>query len=227
MGHPRLNIHTVKIVKSIVEYGEIPLEELNNSNIIANTCALMNHLIENQQDWCLDTVLEIIYYILQNVFKRLQQSRNASLTSSVIPKETMLEAGAFANLLVITEKLVDNFDSCMELLSSADPALVERSIQVIFVMLQLFGVERIPDQKQVYFIEGHMRHLTDALKVVKLPLKKKVLKCMLFALDQEGHTLMLTEEQKSGIIKIVEPLTGASDNSVATNANKLLMLLNN
>ena len=227
MGHPKLNIHTVKIVKSIVQYGEIPLEEMNNSNIVANTNELMSHLISNQQDWCLDTVLEIIYFILQNVFKRMQQAKNASISSSTIAKEGLVEAETIANLIMIAEKLVDNFESCMELLSSSDPTLVEKSVQTIFVMLQLFGAQRVQDQKQVYFIEGHMRHLTDAIKISQLPIKKKVLKCMLFALDQEGHTLMLTEEQRKSIIAVVEPLTSTNDKSVNTSANKLLMLLKN
>lgn len=227
MGHSKLNIHTVKIVKSIAEYGEIPLEELDESHIIANTNALMNHLIANQQDWCLDTVLEIIYYILHNVFKRLQHSKNASIASSTIAKEGMVETEAIVKLIMIAEKLVDNFELCMELLSSSDPTLVEKSVQAVFVMLQIFGAQRVPEQRQVYFIEGHMRHLTDALGTVKLPMKKKVLKCMVFALDQEGHRLMLTEEQKTGITRVVDPLVNLADSSVANTASKLLVLLNN
>jgi len=227
VDHARLNIHTVKIVKGIVEYGEISLEELDVSNIITNTNGLMNNLIANQQDWCLENLLEIIYYILQGVFKRIQQSKNASVASSTIAKEGVVEAEAVAKIIMIAEKLIDNFELCMELMSNPDQTLVEKSVQVVFVMLQIFGAQRIPDQKQVYFMEGHMRHLTDALEKVKLPMKKKVLKCMLFALDQEGHRLMLTEEQKKGIIRVVEPLIHSTDKSVSTTANKVLMLLRN
>ncbi len=225
MGHARLNIHTVKLVKCIVEFGEIPLEELNTYNIVSKTNDLMNHLIANQQDWCLDTVLDIIFLILQSTFRRLQQSKNASVTSSTINKEAGVNTAAMANLLLISEGLVDNFEACMQMLSSSDTTLVERSIQAAFVMLQLFGAARVAEQRQVYFSEGHLRRLLDALKVEKPAVQKKALKCVLFALDQEEHPLMLTEEEKAAVSAAVQPLTAAQDKSVSTAASKIVMLL--
>ena len=214
-------------MKSILEYGEIPLEELNTYNIVNKTNELMNDLISNQQDWCLDTVLDIIYQMLQFTFKKMQQSKNSSLTSSTITKDGIIDTAAISNLLMLTEGLVDNFEHCMQILSSSDETLVEKSIQAVFVMLQLFGAQRVTEQRQVYFVEGHIRHLLDALKLNKVIVQKRVLKCILFALDQEGHPLMLTEEQKGSISASVQPLITSSDKSVSTTANKIIMLLIN
>ena len=227
VGHQRLNIHTVKIVKSIVEYNEIPLEELNAFNIIAKTNDLMNNMITNQQDWCLDTVLDIIHQILQSTFKRMQQSKNASLTSSTIAKDGFVDIASIANLLMIAEGLIENFEPCMQLLSSSDAILVEKSIQAVFVMLQLYGAQRVPDQRQVYFTEGHMRNLIDALKVEKVVVQKRVLKCILFGLDQEEHPLMQSEEQKSCVINAVQALAESTDKSVSSASNKIMTLLTN
>jgi len=189
-----------------VEYGEIPLEELNASNIVTKTNELMNNLLTNQQDWCLDTVLDIIHLILQNTFKRMQQSKNASLSSSTIAKDGLVDIASIANLLMITEGLIDNFEPCMQMLSSQDVTIVEKAVQAVFVMLQIYGAQRIPDQRQVYFIETHMRHLIDALKIEKVQVQKRVLKCIVFALDQDVHNLMLSEEQKTAILNAVQPL---------------------
>ena len=225
MGSPRLNIHTVKIVRAIVEYGDIPLEELNEHNLVDKTNNLLSHLISNQQDWCLDTVLDIAYLSLQSAFRRLQQARNASVTSSTISKDHA-EVGAIAKVLIVAEGLIDNFELCMELLSSSDPVLVEKSIQVIFVILQLFGAQRIPEQRQAYFIEEHMRHLIDAVKVDKITTKKKALKCIMFSLDQDDHPLMLSDEQKAGILTVVEPLLKSNEKSIVNLANKIFAVLN-
>lgn len=226
VGNPRLNTQTVKLVRSIVEYGGIPLEELNESGIIIKTNNLINHHISNQQDWCLDIVLDIIYQILHSTFGRMQKARNDSVTSSVISKEHG-DVSSIANLLIITERLADNFEICMELLSSSDATLAEKSIQVIFVLLQLFGAQRFPDQRQLYFIEEHMRHLIDATKIDKVQARKRALKCILFALDQEDHPLMLTDEQKAGILRAVEPLLKSSETSISNSANKIMIQLNN
>ena len=226
VGNPRLNTQTVSIVRSIVEYDEMPLEELNQSNIITKTNNLINHHISNQQDWCLDIVLDIIYLILQSTFKRMQQAKNDSVTSSVIDKDHG-DVSSIAKLLKITEGLSDNFETCMELLSSPDVTLAEKSIQVIFVLLQLFGIRRLPDLRQLYFIEEHMRHLVDAIKIDKPQIRRKALKCILFAFDQEDHPLMLTDQQKAGILKVVEPLLKSSDKSINISANKIMTLLGN
>jgi len=210
-----------------VEYGEIPLEELNASNIVTKTNELMNNLLTNQQDWCLDTVLDIIHLILQNTFKRMQQSKNASLSSSTIAKDGLVDIASIANLLMITEGLIDNFEPCMQMLSSQDVTIVEKAVQAVFVMLQIYGAQRIPDQRQVYFIETHMRHLIDALKIEKVQVQKRVLKCIVFALDQDVHNLMLSEEQKTAILNAVQPLVSATEKSVSNTANKIVMLLNN
>ncbi len=226
VGHARLNIHTVKLVKSIVEYDDIPLEELNTYNVVSKTNDLLNHLIANQQDWCLDSVLDIIFLILQSAFRKLQQSKNASVNSSAISKEGTVGATGAAKVLLTAEGLIDNFEPCMLLLSGPDTTLAEKSAQIVFVLLQLFGTARVPEQRQVYFVEGHVKHLLDALKVDKVSIRKRVLKCLLFALDQEGHPLMLTEEQKSAISAAVQPLAAASsDKSMATVAGKIIALL--
>eukprot|EP00826_Nyctotherus_ovalis_P030321 TRINITY_DN2417_c0_g1_i1.p1 TRINITY_DN2417_c0_g1~~TRINITY_DN2417_c0_g1_i1.p1 ORF type:complete len:321 (+),score=88.77 TRINITY_DN2417_c0_g1_i1:73-1035(+) len=226
VGNPRLNIHTVKIVRSIVEFGEIPLEQLNESNIISKTNNLISHHVSNQQDWCLDILLDIIYQILHHTFKRMNKARDVMVSESVISKECG-DVSAIAKLLMTSEGLVDNFEVCMELLSSSDAVLAEKSVQVIFAMLQLFGTKRLPEQRQVYFIEEHMRHLVDAAKIDKVQVRKKALKCILFALDQEDHPLMLADEQKAGILKSVEPLLKSSDKSVNTSANKIMAMLSN
>ena len=94
----------------------------------------------------------------------------------------------------------------MELLSCSDAVLVEKSVQIIFSLLQLFGSQRLPEQRLLYFIEEHMRHLADAVKTTKTQIKKKALKCIIFALDQEDHQLSLTDDQKNAILKVVKPL---------------------
>ncbi len=210
-----------------MEYGEIPLEELNTSGIIAKTNALMSHLITAQQNWCLDTLLDIIFHALSYTQKKIQESKSVSMSATTIGKEANIDTAALTNLFMITEGLVDNFETCMEFLSSTDLSLVEKSVQCIFVMLQLFGTQRVAQQRQVYFVEGHVRHLLDALRLDKMLCQKKVLKAILFSLDQESHALMLSDEQKLTIVNAVQPLLSASDKSVAATANKIVTLLKN
>ena len=106
VGNTRLNIHTVKIVKSIVDYNEIPLEELNKYQIITKTNNLIGHLISSQQDWCLETVLDIIQLILQSTLKRMQKGKEA-VSASAISKEP-IDITSISNLLMIAEGLSED-----------------------------------------------------------------------------------------------------------------------
>ena len=115
----------------------------------------------------MDTLLDIIHAILHLTLKKFQQSKNASVSAGALGKEAIIDTTALANVFMITEGLVDNFETCLQILSNSDITLVEKSVQCIFVMLQLFGTQRVQQQRQVCFVEDHVRHLLDVLKLKK------------------------------------------------------------
>lgn len=208
-----------------MEFGEIPLEELNTYGIISKTNALINDLIASPQDWCMETLLDIVYAILHYTQKKIQESKNASVSASTIDKISTIDTTALANLLMIAEGLVDDFEICIQQLSSNDSNLVEKAVQCLFVMLQLFGTQRVAQQRQIYFVESHTRHLLDALGSEKILVKKRVLKCILFGLDQDNHPMLLSEEQKTLINNMVGQLVNSHDKSVATTSAKIIEII--
>jgi hypothetical protein len=51
---------------------------------------------------------------------------------------------------------------------------------------QFTGTKRLAQQREVFFEEEHMSYLIKGLKIEKLSLQKRVLKCILWALHQQG-----------------------------------------
>ncbi len=64
VNHPRLNRHSIKIIKSVIEAKELSFQEYGVYKIIEKTSAIMKSMLQSKQDWCIEILLDIIHEIL-------------------------------------------------------------------------------------------------------------------------------------------------------------------
>lgn len=81
VNHPKFNAFTVKIIRSIIQSREIELQEMIQLNIIDKMNGIFENVMQNNQEWCTDHLLEIIYDILHmasEVKKKVGDKSSAS-----------------------------------------------------------------------------------------------------------------------------------------------------
>lgn len=64
VNHPKLNRHTIMILKSMVESKEMSFQELGQLRIIDKTNLIIKDMLANKQEWCIEILLDIIHEIL-------------------------------------------------------------------------------------------------------------------------------------------------------------------
>lgn len=64
VSHPRLNRHTIKIIKSMIEAKELSFQEYGYYKLIEKTHLVIKNMLQNKQDWCIEILLDIIHEIL-------------------------------------------------------------------------------------------------------------------------------------------------------------------
>jgi hypothetical protein len=64
VNHPRLNRHTMNIMKSIIESKELQFNELAQYKIIEKSHVIIKNMLANKQDWCTEILLDIIQLLL-------------------------------------------------------------------------------------------------------------------------------------------------------------------
>lgn len=65
IDHKKFNLHTVKIVKSIVSSKEVDLQELVDMKLVDKMNGILSRQIrENNAEWCTDNLLEMMTELL-------------------------------------------------------------------------------------------------------------------------------------------------------------------
>ena len=60
VNHPKFNAFTVKIIRAIVQSREIELMEMVEMGIVDKMNGIFKNVMNNNQEWCTDHLLEII-----------------------------------------------------------------------------------------------------------------------------------------------------------------------
>ena len=95
-GNPRLNLHLISVVKKIIESHELSIDELGQMGVIDRVSSVMR--VIQEQDWCVEKMLDILYELLSITTDALRVKRNDQ------------------SLIKITEPLCENFISCTKIL---------------------------------------------------------------------------------------------------------------
>jgi len=66
-GHKRLNQHTIKVIKSVIESPEIPLEALYGYEVIENTLSIIENMLEQHQVCYSETLVDVLQSIIDKV----------------------------------------------------------------------------------------------------------------------------------------------------------------
>ncbi len=70
VGHNRLNMHTIRIVRSISESKDVSIEELRQFDIFDKVRLVLRNMVTNyKQDWCNDALLDILYRLAMRTFE--------------------------------------------------------------------------------------------------------------------------------------------------------------
>jgi len=97
VNHPRLNRHTIKIMKSMIESKELAFSEYGQFKIIERTTLIIKTMLKNKQDWCIEFLLDIIHEILSQ-FNEVVKVREQEISKYI-------------------DDIFNNFDVCVQLLS--------------------------------------------------------------------------------------------------------------
>lgn len=112
MNHTRLNRHTISILKCVIESKELSFQELAQFRIIDKTHAIIKTMLANKQDWCTETLLDIIHEILTQ-FNDVVKTRESEITKLI-------------------DEIFNNFDICVQLLSlQYEISIIEKASQCL------------------------------------------------------------------------------------------------
>ena len=95
-GNPKLNLHLISVVKKIIESHEMTIDELGQLGVIDKVSSVMR--VIQEQDWCVEKMLDILYELLTITTETLRNKRNDQ------------------SVVKITEPLCENFISCTKIL---------------------------------------------------------------------------------------------------------------
>lgn len=122
VGHPRLNRHTINILKSVIQSKELSLAEIQHFRLGEKTHLLLKSALSSKQslgDWCTEILLDVLQLLL------------AGLIDVVKTKEQ--------EVLKLIDDVLASFDLCVQTVGTASgeaaTALVERSSQCLILML--------------------------------------------------------------------------------------------
>jgi len=67
IGHKRLNRHTIKIIKCVMDTPDISLESIYKYGIIEGTVSIIESMLEQNQDWYFDVLMATLYSIIDRI----------------------------------------------------------------------------------------------------------------------------------------------------------------
>jgi serine/threonine-protein kinase ULK4 len=71
-GHQRMNRYTIKIIKNIVESDTLSTEDINTLMISEKANQIIVNMLKNNQDWCFELLLDIIFYLVKDTADKIQ-----------------------------------------------------------------------------------------------------------------------------------------------------------
>lgn len=83
-GHQRLNRYTIKIIKNIVESDSLTTEDINSLGIAAKVNQIIINMLKNNQDWCFELLLDIIYYLVKDTAEKVQGKHTILVVSIIV-----------------------------------------------------------------------------------------------------------------------------------------------
>ena len=117
LNHPRLNRHTIKLIKSLVENKEISFKDMLSLKILENTQTMISSMLKNRQEWSLELMLYILHDILSQLNDTVKNKQEMSIVQHI-------------------DEIFNNFESCVQLLSlQFDVQIVEKASQCLIQML--------------------------------------------------------------------------------------------
>jgi len=116
----RLNAHLVKAVRKIVESKGLTVSDFERFGLVEKVGTVMEMVQQKDQDWCIDSLLNIVYELL-------------FCTSELLRKENNEATLNFA------EPLLNWFPLCVKFMTTGEPSVQENSKHCVSLMLQLYG----------------------------------------------------------------------------------------
>jgi serine/threonine-protein kinase ULK4 len=116
----RLNAHLVKAVKTIVESKGLTVADFERFGLVEKVGTVMDMVQQKDQDWCIDSLLNIVYKLL-------------FCASELLRRENSEAAIGFA------EPLLNWFPLCVKFMTTGEPSVQENSMHCVTLMLQLYG----------------------------------------------------------------------------------------
>ena len=94
VGHNRLNMHTIRIVRSISESKDVGIDELKHFDIFDKVRLVLKNMVTNyKQDWCNDALLDILYNLAMRTFEQIKLfTQNQSMESQSIVRVLNLQS---------------------------------------------------------------------------------------------------------------------------------------
>ena len=97
LNHPRLNRHTIQVMKSLISHREIFIIDLQQLSILPKTQELLASMLQNKQEWCLELTMDILHDLL-TWFNEIVKSNESAIVYHV-------------------DEVFNNFEVCVQLLS--------------------------------------------------------------------------------------------------------------
>jgi len=71
-NHPKLNKHTLVLMQMLVDTRFISFQALKEQGIIEKTHELIVSMVNNQQEWCLEKMIEILHSLLTHLNQQIK-----------------------------------------------------------------------------------------------------------------------------------------------------------
>lgn len=114
-GHKRINQHTIKLIKNVIDSQEISLEALYSYDVIPKTFNIIDSMLEQHQVCYADILIDILQSIINKVYQHC---------------ELLETVDGDTNLEEAIEGLVTSAFSCIELLDPQyDLSVIDKSSQ--------------------------------------------------------------------------------------------------
>eukprot|EP00743_Colponemidia_sp_Colp-15_P010085 GILK01011076.1.p1 GENE.GILK01011076.1~~GILK01011076.1.p1 ORF type:complete len:1302 (+),score=266.67 GILK01011076.1:471-3908(+) len=218
-GHSHNNIHTVRLVKRLVEVKDIGMLELQSFGIVPKVIGVFLHATQQSVDWCVDPTLDILYDLLFHAAELCRVKRPDSISDDDL-----------IQIIDNNEPLLECFDGCVKLLAHADSLVAEKASHCLLLMLQLYGSRELSNSTHALhhslLVPDHVQWVVQALQSDRRSLQRRVLKMLQWAFTSRESDLAdrLSSEQLDLLHDTFENLSTIDDRSVALLARELARL---
>lgn len=223
-GNSKLSSSLISIIKAVVKSREFSIEELSVLSVPQKLNSVLKLVETQQQDWCLDLLLDIVYEILFETSKSLRNQKNTGDSS-------ILETSGDI-VLAYAQPLLENFSFFCGLLTASPVSyrqtLSEKAGHCLALLLQLFSLKFIQQSQPCRGVgiefEGSVKvskriqDLQSLLVCNKPSLQKRTLKLIELALKAPENPFAAQAENLASLAVVLDTLTEHEDASIAASA---------